>query len=234
MINFTTNQLFGYQAVNAFHIFLFVLVLMYFRKLEKTGCKCFDDWKRKYITGVSMIFLLIAGVNMFSPGFLMKLFGDARANIAISVLLGIVYVVYVLSLVLYTEDVVVECGCTGSWKRSFLQFFYILAGITIVIGFIIALKTANPLAVLESATTDVGVNQTVQSAMREQALLAAATAKHVAAQSTSPSVKDIASSVVQTANKVTQQSSAISQTLGSVNIPISSTVKLPQGTTQYY
>jgi uncharacterized membrane protein len=96
------------------------IILYYLLRLEQTGCKCALDWRRNYIIGMFVLFILVA---IFSP--MRKLTGGLQL-LFIAVFIGLVManIVIVFDYVNYLKKE--KCKCSESHLRNLMQLVTII------------------------------------------------------------------------------------------------------------
>lgn len=119
-------------------IALQVSILMWIRKLERTGCECSKDWRRNYIAfycvlGVVLGIVAIVGILTHNEWLL-------QAGSSVKLILGFLFVVFGLQYVSRLKKE--KCECSEDLRREILFIWNIIAAIFFGIALIFGLWIA--------------------------------------------------------------------------------------------
>jgi membrane-associated PAP2 superfamily phosphatase len=124
-------------------IVLFSYILTYLYKLETTGCKCAEDWRRKYILVFSLLVILISVCDLIVIHLFPK--GWEALSKFVSII-NKVYLVAAVLFVIFTFQYVmklkkIKCACSEDVAQDILLIVAIIDTAVLSVFFISVIRT---------------------------------------------------------------------------------------------
>lgn len=109
-------------------LILSTVILLYVNKLEKIGCECAENWRRKYIQVYAIIMITVAFIDIFAA-----LSGNATAYKILNMMspitftVGILFAIFGIQYVHYLQKE--KCACSEEIGRDVLYIVSIVDAI---------------------------------------------------------------------------------------------------------
>jgi hypothetical protein len=130
-LNISSKQInISLQVSAVIKFLLFLAFFTYVVKLDKTGCKCSNDWEKEYIKYYSLAVLVIALIEFFFQKDYLKFY-------IIHTIMGVGGLVFIFTAVKYIHDLKKkECSCSRDWRRTTLDIYAWLCIIILILSFL--------------------------------------------------------------------------------------------------